>query len=171
MGSRKVATGGELFMSPQIRGDMKIIIKKKYITFVTFNLCLALGYWHFKILLGALSHYGFVGWIYPILFLFSFTWTVLYFKELRDKHKQAREVAKEVADKKYQSPTNGLISPETVQDEVQNHLVNKVLNEAYTINFISGRVIFTSTWEKQSELEKDKYKRPVPEIIERQLNK
>ena len=151
---------------------MKITIKKKYIAFATFNLCIALGYWHFTILLEALSNYGFVGWIYPILFLISFTWIILYFKELRDKYNLAREVAKEVADdKESQPPTYRLASPETIQDEVQDHLVNKVFDEAYTINFVSGKIVFTSTWKEQSELEKIKSNKNIPDIVKQEFVK
>ena len=133
---------------------MKIAIKKKYVAFVAFNLCLALGYWHFTILLETLSRFGFIGWTYSILFLLSFTLIILYFKELKDKYKLARETAKEVADKKGLQLTDRPISLQTIQDEVQSHLMNKTLDEAYTINFLSGKILFTSTWEKQSELEK-----------------
>ena len=150
---------------------MKISIKKKYIAFVTFNLFLVLGYWHFTILLESLSHYGFFGWVYPILFLVSFTWIILYFKELRDKHKLSRKVAEEVADEESQSSTNRLFSPETVRDEVENHLWNKSWDEAYTLNILMGKIKFTSSWAEQDKIEKLNSNKNIPDIIKQEFIK
>ena len=57
-----------------------------------------------------------------------------------------------------------------IAEQVKNRLWNKSWEEAYTLNFLMGKIIFTSSWWQQDKLENLESKH-IPEAIKEKLIK
>jgi hypothetical protein len=77
---------------------------------------------------------------------------------LSHKEKLAGEAAREVARTDWKR-----------QEEIREHLINKVFNESYTINFLYGKVKLTSGWAEQEEIDKVKNNKNIPEVVKKEL--
>lgn len=138
---------------------MKIAIKKKYLARISFYISIVLGLSFIQELLRKISQRSLSTLIVPLIFLFSTIYAVNYLLGLRFKEKLAEEISKQVAKGNPQKA-----------EQIKKHLWNKSQEEAYTLNFFMGKIIFTSSWIKQDKLEKLKSEH-IPDIIKEEFIK
>lgn len=139
---------------------MKISIKKIYVVSFFTIIIFAYLYNIVSLFLREISQKNIATIIFPLIIILLICYVINYFYCFYWQTKIAEETAKEVA--KNNSVT---------KEEIKEHLVKKLENEAYTFNFLFGKIIFTSSWEKQQKIDRLKSNKNVPEIIRRELIK
>ena len=136
---------------------MKISLKKKHIVTITSFISIALLFIFVQEVWIQISQKSLSALITPLIFLVSSAYSINYFSTLRVKEKLINEVSSDAS--------NG--NP-VLANKIKNHLWKKSYEEAYTINIILGRIIFTSSWRKQDEIEKLKSEN-IPDVIKQEL--
>ena len=139
---------------------IKIAVKKKYIGVVATFVSCVLGLLLLQEFWIQISQKPLSVLIIPLLFLISTIYTINYWLSLRFKEKLSDEVSKQVANDDWQKA-----------DKVKNHLWNKSYEEAYTLNILMGKIIFTSSWIEQNEIEKTLANPNFPDIIKQEFIK
>jgi hypothetical protein len=121
---------------------MKLSIKKKYIVGLAMLVSGVSGYLIFQELVKVLINRSLDVLILPAVFIFSTIYAIVYWVEFRQNEKIATDVSKEEAQ-----------GDEKKQGEIKGHLVKKIFDDAYTLNFMNGKIKLTNSWGKQKEYE------------------
>lgn len=106
-------------------------IKKKYIGFIATGLSLFLSFYFLQeIYLWVINQNAFT-LILLLIFFISQIYTIIYWIELGNKEKMAKEISRQII-------TDGNL---VKQDDIKKHLYNKAYEEYYILNLFKGKNI------------------------------
>lgn len=122
---------------------VKLKIKKKYIGILATSISLYLTFYFLQKLYKWFVNQNNFELILSLIFLLSAIYTIIYWVNLKNKEKLAREISREIV-------KDGDL---TKQGEIINHLYQRSYEDFYTFNLAKGKVKLTSSWIEQNQYE------------------
>ena len=136
---------------------MKITIKKIYIGGLTTFLALFIPYYQFQEFISWLSHQSLTVLILPSIFLASLIYSVNFWLNTKSNEQITDKASKETSD-----------GDPIKENQIKEHLWQKYMNDAYTLNFYKGQVRFTTNWYEQKGFDSIK---TMPKVVRDEINK
>lgn len=136
----------------------RVGIKKKYLVGLFTLLSGSLGLLLVQDAIRWVAQNGIGALIIPAVFVVSVMYVFNYWRDFHLRVKLAEEAAKEVAE-----------GDAGKEDAVRDHLIRKLENEAYTFNFLYGKIKITDSWDKQKEIDELKTNKHIPDVVKKEF--
>lgn len=136
---------------------IKIAIKKWTIAGLTGFTSLVISSYYLQELSQWLSTQSLSVLILPLVFIASTLHTIIYWIKIHQSDKLIKETAIVVAGNEVHK----------IRD-IEDHLKETISSEAYTLNLVAGKFIFTNTWAKQKAIDQIT-KNTMPDVMKSEL--